>query len=165
MLRMENTDTFATYNLQKKIKERIDMTNKPNIEGLSHLKENSRNYPNEPSIDILEAFDNQHPNNDYWITFDCPEFTSLCPVTSQPDFGKIIVKYRPAKKCVESKSLKLYLFSFRNHNSFHEAVTNTILDDLVKLLAPKEMTVYGNFMPRGGISLNIEATYKAKADF
>ncbi|MGL4854758.1 MAG: preQ(1) synthase [Lentisphaeria bacterium] len=129
------------------------------LEGLSHLKANHNDYPIAPSINILEAFNNQHPQNDYWITFNCPEFTSLCPVTNQPDFGEIKIKYRPNLKCVESKALKLYLFSFRNHNSFHEAVTNTILNDLVALLQPKEMIVYGNFRPRGGISLDIEARY------
>lgn len=129
------------------------------LDDLTLLQANYKDYPTEPSIDILEAFRNQHPNNDYWITFNCPEFTSLCPVTSQPDFGSITIKYRPNEKCVESKALKLYLFAYRNHNSFHEAVTNTILDDLVKLLSPKEMIVYGNFRPRGGISLDIEARY------
>lgn len=128
-------------------------------DGLTLLKANHSDYPTEPSIDILEAFDNSHPNNDYWITFNCPEFTSLCPVTSQPDFGEITIKYRPNLKCVESKSLKLYLFAFRNHNAFHEQVTNIFLDDLVKLLQPKEMIVRGNFRPRGGIALDIEARY------
>lgn len=127
---------------------------------LTLLQANHNDYPTEPSVNILEAFTNQHPNNDYWITFHCPEFTSLCPVTNQPDFGKITIKYRPNLKCVESKSLKIYLFAYRNHNSFHESVTNTILDDLVSLLEPKEMIVHGDFMPRGGISLDIEARYQ-----
>lgn len=136
--------------------------NKNYLDDLTLLQANYKDYPTEPSKDILEAFNNQHPNNDYWITFNCPEFTSLCPVTSQPDFGNITVKYRPAEKCVESKSLKLYLFAYRNHNAFHEAVTNMILDDLVELLNPKEMIVIGEFRPRGGISLDIEARYEQK---
>lgn len=130
------------------------------LDNLSLLGTGEKNYPTEPSVSILEAFDNQHPDNQYWITFNCPEFTSLCPVTSQPDFGNIIIKYRPNLKCIESKSLKLYLFSYRNHNSFHESVTNSILDDLVAICQPKEMIVEGDFRPRGGISLNIVASYK-----
>lgn len=138
------------------------MANADHIPGLTHLKANHSDYPTDPTADILEAFDNRHPNNDYWITFNCPEFTSLCPVTGQPDFGEITIKYRPDLKCVESKSLKLYLFAFRNHNAFHEEVTNIMLDDLVNLLQPREMIVLGNFRPRGGISLDIEARYLKK---
>ena len=92
-------------------------------------------------------------------TFDCPEYTSLCPVTGQPDFGHIILRYVPDKLCIESKSLKLYLYSFRNTNTFHEESVNTILDAVVKTCAPRKAEVIGRFRPRGGIAINVKATY------
>ena len=103
---------------------------------------------------VLDAFDNKHPDRDYWVTFTCPEFTTLCPKTGQPDFATITIRYIPARRLVESKSLKLYLFSFRNHGDFHEDVVNVIYDDLVKLLKPRYMEVVGKFVPRGGISID-----------
>jgi len=103
--------------------------------------------------DILETFENQHPGNDYWVRFNCPEFTSLCPITSQPDFAAIYIQYIPGKRMVESKSLKLYLFSFRNHGAFHEDCVNIILKDLIALMEPKYIEVWGEFTPRGGISI------------
>ena len=103
---------------------------------------------------VLEAFPNVHPGRDYWVTFTCPEFTTLCPKTGQPDFATLTIRYIPAKTLVESKSLKLYLFGFRNHGDFHEDVVNTIYNDLVKLLKPKYMEVIGKFTPRGGISID-----------
>ena len=87
--------------------------------------------------EVLETFDNKHPDRDYWVKFNCPEFTSLCPITGQPDFATIYISYVPDIKMVESKSLKLYLFSFRNHGDFHEDVVNIIMKDLVKLLEPR----------------------------
>lgn len=93
------------------------------------------------------------------VTFTCPEFTSLCPKTGQPDFAEIIINYIPDKKMVESKSLKLYLFSFRNHGDFHEDCTNIIMKDLIKLMDPKYIEVKGNFLPRGGISILPFANY------
>ena len=102
---------------------------------------------------ILETFENPHPDNDYWVRFNCPEFTSLCPITSQPDFATIYIKYIPDKQMVESKSLKLYLFSFRNHGAFHEDCVNIIMKDLVVLMNPKYIEVWGEFTPRGGISI------------
>jgi len=117
-------------------------------------------YPENPDDAKLEAFSNKHPQRDYWITFNCPEFTSRCPITDQPDFGHIQIRYIPNDKCIESKSLKLYLYAFRNHNSFHEEVVNRILDDLVAICQPREMFVVGDFMPRGGISIKVEASYK-----
>jgi len=102
---------------------------------------------------ILETFENPHPGNDYWVRFNCPEFTSLCPITSQPDFATIYISYMPAQRMVESKSLKLYLFSFRNHGAFHEDCVNIIMKDLVALMAPKYIEVWGKFTPRGGISI------------
>ena len=103
---------------------------------------------------ILEAFANRHPERDYWVTFTCPEFTTLCPKTGQPDFATLTIRYIPAKRLVESKSLKLYLFGFRNHGDFHEDVVNVIYDDLVKLLKPRYMEVIGKFAARGGISID-----------
>jgi len=102
---------------------------------------------------ILETFGNPHPANDYWVRFNCPEFTSLCPITSQPDFATIYINYMPAERMVESKSLKLYLFSFRNHGAFHEDCVNIIMKDLVALMEPKYIEIWGEFVPRGGISI------------
>ena len=99
---------------------------------------------------ILETFENPKPDRDYEIRFTCPEFTSVCPKTGQPDFAEIHIRYVPGEKCVELKSLKLYLWSFREVGAFHERVINTILDDLVALLAPRFMEVEGEFNVRGG---------------
>ena len=110
--------------------------------------------PGDYDPSILEAFENKHPDRDYWVTFTAPEFTTLCPKTGQPDFATLTVRYIPSKKLVESKSLKLYLFSFRSHGDFHEDVINVIYDDLSKLLKPKYMEVYGKFAARGGISID-----------
>ncbi len=101
--------------------------------------------------EILEVFNNKHPKNDYFVKFNCPEFTSLCPITGQPDFATIYISYIPGEKMVESKSLKLYLFSFRNHGDFHEDCMNIIMEDLIKLMDPKYIEVWGKFTPRGGI--------------
>lgn len=126
-------------------------------------------YSSDYSPEVLETFPNKHPDNDYFVKFNCPEFTSLCPITGQPDFAAIYISYIPAEKMVESKSLKLYLFSFRNHGDFHEDVVNVIYDDLVKLLKPKYMEVYGKFAARGGITIDpfvnggAGAKYKALA--
>lgn len=103
---------------------------------------------------MLDAFANKHPERDYWVTFTAPEFTTLCPKTGQPDFATLTIRYIPGEKLVESKSLKLYLFGFRNHGDFHEDVINVIYNDLVRLLAPKYMEVYGKFAARGGISID-----------
>ena len=108
---------------------------------------------------VLEAFENRHPERDYWVEFLCPEFTSLCPITGQPDFAEVRILYIPDKHMVESKSLKLYLFSFRNHGDFHEDCVNIIMKDLVKLMDPKYLEVTGYFMPRGGISIYPFANY------
>ena len=118
---------------------------------------------------VLEAFSNRHADRDYWVTFTAPEFTTLCPKTGQPDFATLTIRYIPSKKLVESKSLKLYLFGFRNHGDFHEDVVNVIYDDLVRLLKPKYMEVIGKFAARGGISIDpfvnggTGAKYKALA--
>ena len=109
--------------------------------------------------EVLETFENKHQGNDYWVQFNCPEFTSLCPITGQPDFAEIKIMYIPADRMVESKSLKLYLFSFRNNGDFHEDCVNIIMKDLVKLMAPKYIEVIGLFTPRGGISIYPYANY------
>ena len=107
----------------------------------------------------LDTFPNPNPERDFVIRFECPEFTCMCPMTGQPDFATIRIEYVPAKTCVELKSLKLYLWSYRNEGAFHEAVTNRILDDLVKALKPKRMTVVGDFLVRGGIHTVVEAQH------
>ena len=115
----------------------------------------SQNYAPE----VLETFENLHQDHDYWVRFNCPEFTSLCPITGQPDFAEIIISYIPAERMVESKSLKLYLFSFRSHGGFHEDCVNMIMKDLVALMDPKYIEVTGFFTPRGGISIFPYANY------
>ena len=116
-------------------------------------------YPTDYDPSLLECFANRHPGNEYLVKLLCPEFTTLCPITSQPDFGKIYINYIPGEKMVESKSLKLYLFSFRNHGDFHEDVVNVIMKDLIALMSPKYIEVKGEFMPRGGISIHPFANY------
>lgn len=116
-------------------------------------------YKSNYAPEVLETFDNKHPDNDYWVRFNCPEFTSLCPITGQPDFAEIRISYIPALKMVESKSLKLYLFSFRNHGDFHEDCVNIIMKDLIRLMQPKYIEVTGLFTPRGGISIYPYANY------
>ena len=116
-------------------------------------------YPTQYCPEILETFKNKHPENEYLVTFNCPEFTSLCPKTGQPDFATIIINYIPREDMVESKSLKLYLFSFRNHGDFHEDCVNIIMKDLVKLMNPRYLEVIGIFTPRGGISIYPFANY------
>jgi 7-cyano-7-deazaguanine reductase len=110
---------------------------------------------------ILERFPNPEPARDYEIVFDCPEFTCLCPLTGQPDFARIEIRYVPDRFCVESKSLKQYLWSYRNEGAFHEKVTNTICDDLVAALGPRRLTVTGHFNIRGGISTVVVVTHDA----
>jgi 7-cyano-7-deazaguanine reductase len=111
----------------------------------------------------LEAFPNQSPHRKYTVTLECPEFTCLCPITGQPDFANITIRYIPDQKIVESKSLKLYLWSYRNEGAFHEHVTNVILDDLVKVLDPHFCEVIGDFAVRGGIAIKVEARYEKEA--
>lgn len=124
------------------------------MEGITLLGSSNVNYPTQYSPEVLECFENKHKENDYWVKFLCPEFTSLCPITSQPDFANIIINYIPNEKIVESKSLKLYLFSYRNHGDFHENCVNTIMKDLDNLIKPRYIEVLGEFMPRGGLSIH-----------
>lgn len=116
-------------------------------------------YKTDYDPSVLETFINKHPENDYWVRFNCPEFTSLCPITGQPDFAEIRIEYIPDIKMVESKSLKLYLFSFRNHGDFHEDCVNKIMKDLIHLMNPKYIEVSGFFTPRGGICIYPYANY------
>lgn len=131
------------------------------IDGLSHLGQKTV-YKDNYAPEVLEAFENKHQGNDYWVTFNCPEFTSLCPITGQPDFATIHINYLPDVKMVESKALKLYLFSFRNHGAFHEDCVNIIMNDLIKLMDPKYIEVVGIFTPRGGISIYPYCNYGRK---
>ena len=110
-------------------------------------------YRQDYAPEVLECFENLHKDRDYWVRFNCPEFTTLCPITGQPDFAEIRISYIPDIKMVESKSLKLYLFSFRSHGDFHEDCVNIIMNDLIKLMDPKYIEVTGIFTPRGGISI------------
>ena len=116
-------------------------------------------YPTDYAPQLLESFVNRHPDREYLVTLRCPEFTSLCPITGQPDFAEIIINYIPRERMVESKSLKLYLFSFRNHGDFHEDCDNIILNDLVRLMDPRYIEVRGIFTPRGGIAIHPFASH------
>ena len=123
-------------------------------------KETDYNFNLDP--DVLDTFENKHPERPYWVKFNCPEFTTLCPVTGQPDFATIYISYIPSVKMVESKSLKLYLFSFRNHKGFHEDCVNTIMKELIGLMDPNYIEVWGKFLPRGGISIDPWCNYGRK---
>ena len=112
---------------------------------------------------MLETFENPHPHRDYTIEIVCPEFTSVCPKTGQPDFGKLTLVYTPDAKCVELKSLKLYLQCFRNEGIFYEDVTNRVLDDLVAVTRPRRMTLTADFSARGGITSRIVVAYRPDA--
>lgn len=128
-------------------------------ENLTKLGSNGTKYPQDYAPEMLETFVNKHQENDYWVKFNCPEFTTLCPITGQPDFATLYISYVPDVKMVESKSLKLYLFSFRNHGDFHEDCVNIIMKDLIKLMSPKYIEVWGKFLPRGGISIDPYCNY------
>lgn len=131
----------------------------PQTRGLTLLGAKTTVYSDRYTPAVLEAFENRHPENDYFVKFNCPEFTSLCPITGQPDFATLYISYIPDRKMVESKSLKLYLFGFRNHGAFHEDCVNTIMKDLIKLMSPRYIEVWGRFLPRGGLSIDPYANY------
>ena len=135
------------------------MRDQQQLEGVTLLGNTGVKYPTEYAPEVLETFVNKHPDNEYLVTFTCPEFTSLCPKTGQPDFAKIIINYIPRQRMVESKSLKLYLFSFRNHGDFHEDCVNIIMKDLCRLMDPRYIEVKGIFTPRGGIAIYPFANY------
>ncbi|MCX7614634.1 MAG: preQ(1) synthase [Clostridiales bacterium] len=130
-----------------------------NTKGITHLGNKDDRYIFDYNLDLLEKFENKHKGNDYFVKLNCPEFTSLCPITGQPDFATITISYVPDVYLVESKSLKLYLFSFRNHGDFHEDCVNIIMKDLISLMEPKYIEVWGKFLPRGGISIDPYCNY------
>ena len=132
---------------------------KEELQGVTQLGSSGTAYADRYDPALLETFANKHTDTDYWVTFTCPEFTTLCPVTGQPDFATLTIQYVPDERLVESKSLKLYLFSFRNHGDFHEDCVNVILKDLRALMAPKYIEVLGRFTPRGGISIDPYVNY------
>ena len=132
---------------------------KEETENITLLGNQKTKYPDDYAPDVLETFINKHQDNDYFVKFNCPEFTSLCPITGQPDFATITISYVPDIRMVESKSLKLYLFSFRNHGDFNEDCVNIIMKDLIKLMEPKYIEVWGKFTPRGGISIDPYCNY------
>jgi len=149
-------------NVTTHLKEAFFMSGRTQEEGLKDLTllgNQGTKYKFEYAPEILESVDNLHSNRDYFVKFNCPEFTSLCPITSQPDHATMYISYIPDKKIVESKSLKLYLFSFRNHGDFHEDCVNIIMNDLIKLLDPRYIEVWGKFTPRGGISIDPYCNY------
>ena len=133
--------------------------NEKETDGITLLGNQGTKYPDDYAPELLETFINKHPDNDYFVKFNCPEFTSLCPITGQPDFAAITISYVPDIRLVESKSLKLYLFSFRNHGDFHEDCVNIIMKDLIRLMDPKYIEVWGKFTPRGGISIDPYCNY------
>lgn len=137
----------------------MSQKNKKETEGLTKLGKPSSFRFDNPDVSMLEAFPNKFPGRDYVIQFEHPEFTSLCPMTGQPDFGTIRIRYVPGERCVESKSFKLYMGAFRNHGSFMESLTNMIADDFVSLLAPRRMTVEGFFNVRGGTEISVRVEY------
>ncbi len=132
---------------------------KKELKGVTRLGGKQTVYSDQYDPSVLETFVNKHRDADYWVTFTCPEFTSLCPVTGQPDFATITIQYVPDVKMVESKSLKLYLFSFRNHGDFHEDCVNVILKDLRAVMNPKYIEVWGKFTARGGIAIDPYVNY------
>lgn len=133
--------------------------NREELKGISHLGCNGTKYPDDYAPEVLETFENKHIGNDYFVKFNCPEFTSLCPITGQPDYANIIISYVPNRYMVESKALKLYLYSFRNHGDFHEDCMNIIMKDLIRVMDPKYIEVWGKFTPRGGISIDPYCNY------
>ena len=127
----------------------------PAIFGLQMVRSDTMSSPK------IETFPNPRPGRDYEIAISAPEFTSVCPITGQPDFGEIRITYVPDERCIELKSLKLYIFDYRQRGIFYEAATNQILDDLVASCQPRRMTVVGDFTPRGGIGTIVTASYQA----
>jgi 7-cyano-7-deazaguanine reductase len=131
----------------------------PETAGLTKLGGKTPAVYDAPAASILEAFANQYPGRDYHIVFEYPEFTSLCPMTGQPDFGLIRLRYVPGARCVEAKSFKLYLGAFRNRGAFMETIINTIADDLIAVLAPRRLTVEGLFNVRGGTAISVRVDH------
>ena len=139
------------------------MSEREDLKSLSLLGKPGARLPASPDEARLEVFPNQRPGRRYWITLDCPEFSSLCPVTGQPDSARLVIRYVPGDRCVETKSLKFYLASYRNQPAFNEEIVNRVLDELVGVLNPQELSVRGVFAPRGGIQLTTEAVFPEAA--
>lgn len=135
--------------MKKKAAARTDKE----LKGVTLLGQTHTDYPTTYAPEVLESFENKHPGVDNWTTFVCTEFTSLCPKTGQPDFARIYINYIADKLMVESKSLKLYMFSFRNHGDFHEDCVAKMCNDLTRLMKPRYLEVIGEFTPRGGIAI------------
>jgi 7-cyano-7-deazaguanine reductase len=132
------------------------MTDEKKLTGLTLLKKGETRYPTSPDEATLETFENTNRQRNYWIQFKTSEFTSLCPITGQPDFATITIEYIPEKLCVESKSLKLYLFSFRQTGTFYEEIVNRIYTDLLEQITPRRLVVNGDFTARGGITSSVK---------
>ncbi len=132
---------------------------KEEMQGITLLGDRGVTYPTDYDPTLLQTFENKHPDHDYFVKFNCPEFTSLCPLTGQPDFATVTISYVPEVRMVESKALKLYLFSFRNHGDFHEDCINIIMEDLIRAMDPKYIEVWGKFTPRGGLSIDPYCNY------
>lgn len=139
------------------------MPSKLTKRGLKLLGNAAADLPAQPSAPILETFANRHAQRDYWVRFESSDFTSLCPVTGQPDFARITIDYVPDRTCIETKSLKFYLTAYRDTRSFNEEVVNRILEDLVLACGPRRMIVHGQFAARGGIGVTVEARHPADA--
>ena len=129
---------------------------------LKLLGRSETHYPSRPTAKTLETYPNRYPQRDYWIRFDCEDFTSLCPITGQPDFAKLRIEYVPGARCIETKSLKFYLASFRNTRSFNEEISNRILEDIVAACQPRQLRVHGQFAARGGISVTVDASHPSE---
>jgi 7-cyano-7-deazaguanine reductase len=136
----------------KRVKK-SNMRSDKELRGVNLLGDSNTDYPAQYSPETLEAFPNKNPSEEAWTSFICTEFTSLCPKTGQPDFARVYINYIADKKMVESKSLKIYLFSFRNHGDFHEDCIQKICNDLYKIMKPRYIEVIGEFTPRGGITI------------
>ncbi len=132
---------------------------KEEMQDITLLGNQGTTYPTDYDPTLLQTFENKHPDHDYFVKFNCPEFTSLCPLTGQPDFATVTISYVPEVRMVESKALKLYLFSFRNHGDFHEDCINIIMEDLIQAMDPKYIEVWGKFTPRGGLSIDPYCNY------
>ena len=137
----------------------MEQSKREGLSRLSSLGSGHTDYHFDYDPSLLETVPNSHKGRDYFVKFNCPEFTSLCPKTGQPDFATVYISYVPDETIVESKSLKLYLFSFRNHGDFHEDCINMIMDDLIHLLDPRYIEVWGRFLPRGGLSIDPYCNY------
>ena len=134
----------------------------PSRDGLTLLGNARAKTPAGPSAEVLETFANAFRHRDYIIRFDCADFTSLCPITGQPDFAKIRIEYVPGDRCIETKSLKFYLAAYRNTRSFNEEIVNRVLDDLVAACTPRRLHVHGEFATRGGITVTVDAAFPAE---